>query len=39
MPLALQQERIRIEREMIEFEREMEEERIMNIHMSTLSYK
>jgi hypothetical protein len=36
---ALQEERIRIERERIEFKREMEEERIMNIDMSTLSYK
>jgi hypothetical protein len=36
---ALQEERIRIERERVEFKREPEEERIMNIDMSTLSYK
>jgi ribonucleotide monophosphatase NagD (HAD superfamily) len=36
---ALQEERIRMERERMEFKREMEEESIMNIDMSTLSYK
>jgi hypothetical protein len=36
---ALQEERIRSEREMVEFKCEMEEERIMNIATSTLSYK
>ncbi|KAK3152520.1 hypothetical protein QOZ80_2BG0160080 [Eleusine coracana subsp. coracana] len=36
---ALQEERIRIEKEKFEFKRELEEERIMNIDMSTLSYK
>ncbi|GJN29198.1 hypothetical protein PR202_gb17395 [Eleusine coracana subsp. coracana] len=36
---ALQEERISIEREKVEIKRELEEERIMNIDMSTLSYK
>jgi hypothetical protein len=36
---ALHDERIRIEREMAELKRELEEERIMNIDMSILSYK
>jgi hypothetical protein len=36
---TLLEERIRIEREMLDMQREMEEERIMNIDMSTLSYK
>jgi ribonucleotide monophosphatase NagD (HAD superfamily) len=36
---ALQEERIIMEREKMEFKREMEEEKILNIDMSTLSYK
>jgi ribonucleotide monophosphatase NagD (HAD superfamily) len=36
---ALQEERIRMERENMEFKRKVEEERIMNTDMSTLSYK
>jgi ribonucleotide monophosphatase NagD (HAD superfamily) len=36
---ALQEERIRMEKEIMEFKREMEEERIMNIDWSTLFYK
>jgi hypothetical protein len=36
---ALQEDWIRIEREKVEMKRELEEERIMNIDMSTLSYK
>jgi hypothetical protein len=35
----LQEERIRMERIRMEFKMQMEEERIMNIDMSTLSYK
>jgi hypothetical protein len=36
---ALQEERIRIERENVAMKREMEEERIMHMDLSTLSYK
>ncbi|GJN24922.1 hypothetical protein PR202_gb12700 [Eleusine coracana subsp. coracana] len=36
---ALQEERIMIERERVEIKRQLEEERIMNIDMSTLNYK
>jgi hypothetical protein len=36
---TLQEERIRIERERVDMQREMDEERIMNIDMSTLSNK
>jgi hypothetical protein len=36
---ALQEERIRIEREKLEMTRELEEDRIMHMDMSTLSYK
>jgi hypothetical protein len=36
---ALQEESIRIERERVDMKSEMEEERTMNIDMSTLSYK
>jgi hypothetical protein len=36
---ALQEERIRMKRERMEFKREMEKESIMNIDMSSLSYK
>jgi hypothetical protein len=36
---ALHDEMIRIERERVVLKREPEEERIMNIDMSTLSYK
>jgi hypothetical protein len=36
---TLQEERIRMERERVDMKREIEEERIMNIDMSTLSYK
>jgi hypothetical protein len=36
---TLQEERMRIERERVDMQREMDEERIMNIDMSTLSYK
>jgi hypothetical protein len=36
---ALQEERIRIERDRADLQRELEEDRIMNIDMSTLSYK
>jgi hypothetical protein len=35
---ALQEERIRMKREKMKFKREMKEERILNIDMSTLSY-
>jgi hypothetical protein len=34
-----QEERIRIEREKVEMKRELEEDRIMHMDMSTLSYK
>jgi hypothetical protein len=36
---ALQEERIKIEREKVEMKRELEEDRIMHMDMSTLSYK
>jgi hypothetical protein len=36
---ALQEERIRIEREKVVIKREMEEDRIMHMDLSTLSYK
>ena len=36
---ALQEERIRIDREKMEFKRQLEEERIMNINMSTMNDK
>jgi hypothetical protein len=36
---ALQEERIRIEREKVEMKKELEEDRIMHMNMSTLSYR
>ncbi|TVU26563.1 hypothetical protein EJB05_29116 [Eragrostis curvula] len=36
---ALQEERIKFEKEHFEFKRQLEEDRIMNIDLSTLSYK
>lgn len=36
---ALHEERIRLEKEKFEFKRDLEEERIMNVDMSALSYK
>jgi hypothetical protein len=39
MAFAMQEERVMIEREKVELKRELEEERIKKINMSTLSYK
>jgi hypothetical protein len=36
---SLQEERIRIEREKVEMKRKLEEDRILHMDMSTLSYK
>ncbi|TVU45988.1 hypothetical protein EJB05_05498 [Eragrostis curvula] len=36
---ALQQERLKLDREKFEFQRDLEEERILNLDLSTMSYK
>ncbi|TVU21992.1 hypothetical protein EJB05_31664 [Eragrostis curvula] len=36
---ALQEERLKLQREQFEFQRELEEERILNLDLSTMSYK
>ncbi|TVU40734.1 hypothetical protein EJB05_14207, partial [Eragrostis curvula] len=36
---ALQEERMKLQREQFQFQRELEEERILNLNLSTMSYK
>ena len=36
---ALQEERIKLEREKFEFQRELEEDRIIDLDLSTMTYK